>query len=82
LRRYIDCGSTQGGPNADTYDVWLSVTAAAAPKAANATEVSVQLQAMARPVTFAGEYFKCATTRGLENALFAILSRRLAAARS
>jgi hypothetical protein len=82
LRRYIDCGSTQGGPNADTYDVWMSITATAAPKAANATEVSVQLQAMARPVTFAGEYFKCATTREFENALFAILSRRLAAARS
>ncbi len=81
LRRYLDCGSTQGGPNADTYDVWMSVAASATPKAADSTHVSVGLEAMARPVTFAGDYFKCRTTRELENALFAILTRRLAAAK-
>ena len=82
LRRYLDCGSTQGGPNADTYDVWMSVLATAQPGEASATQVSVLVEAMARPVTFMGDYFKCQTTRELENALFAILTRRLAAAGS
>jgi hypothetical protein len=79
LRRYLDCGSTQGGPNADTYDVWMSVLGWAQPKDARTTELALQLEAMARPVTFAGDYFKCSTTRELEKALNAILARRLAA---
>ena len=78
LRRYVDCGSTQGGPNADTYDVWLSVMTNARAAATGNTMVSTTVQAMARPVTFAAEYFRCRSTRELENAIFDILRRQLA----
>jgi hypothetical protein len=66
LSRYIDCGSAQARPSADFYDVNLSVlTQLTAIDSAN-TKVVTTVDAMARPVSFTGEYIRCATTGALE----------------
>ena len=77
LRRYVDCGSTQGGPNADTYEVSLSVVTQVQPADATSANVSTLVQAVARPVNFAGDYVRCVSLRSLEADLLKVLERQL-----
>lgn len=77
LSRYIDCGgSTQLGPNADSYDVNLSVVAAVRSVSPTVSSVSITFEAVGRPATFAQEYSQCTSRGVLETRLMdAILSR-------
>jgi hypothetical protein len=77
LSRYLDCGSTQGSPSADTYDVLLSVTTQLLPTSTDTTAVSTTVSAMARPVFVSGEYVNCGSTRALEKRFFDLLSIEL-----
>jgi hypothetical protein len=65
LAQYVDCGSTQGAPSADSYEVVLSVFTAAQPTATGTTIVT-QVSGQGRPVAFSGEYVRCASTGQLE----------------
>jgi hypothetical protein len=76
LSRYVDCGSAQARPSADFYDVNLSVLTQLTPIDSTDTKVVTTVDAMARPVSFTGEYIRCATTGALE----ARISRLLEAA--
>jgi uncharacterized protein YggE len=78
LRRIVDCGSAQGAPSADTYEVSLSVMTQVQPADSVSTNVSTLMQAVARPVNFAGDYVRCLSTRVLESELINVLSRQLA----
>jgi hypothetical protein len=78
LRRYVDCGSAQGAPSADTYEVSLSVMTQVQPADSASTNVSTLVQAVARPVNFAGDYVRCLSLRNLEADLMKILMRQLA----
>ena len=63
LTRYLDCGTTQIGPNADSYEVLLTVlTRLSRPRAdtANTTVVTI-VEAMARPIQFRGDYIRCSS---------------------
>lgn len=65
LARFIDCGSTQGGPSADLYEIVLSVVSALQPSATGTT-LATQVSAQGRPVAFSGEYVRCSSTGALE----------------
>jgi hypothetical protein len=78
LRRYVDCGNAQGAPSADTYEVSLAVMTQVQPADSVSTNVSTLVQAVARPVNFAGEYVRCLSTRALEKELMNVLGRQLA----
>jgi hypothetical protein len=67
LARYIDCGTTQIGPNAESYDITLTVTTTLASTAGGATAMTIDLEASARPLAFAQEPFRCETRGNLEN---------------
>ena len=77
LSRYIDCGSTQGSPSADNYEVLLSVTTRLVPGTGDSTAVSTIVDAMARPVFVSGEYINCGSTRALEKRFFDLLGVEL-----
>jgi len=78
LSRYIDCGnSTQIGPNADAYDVNITMFAELHPGEAGATVLSTTMDAVARPATFAQEYSHCASKGVLETRFADILKARL-----
>jgi hypothetical protein len=77
LRRYVDCGNAQGAPSADTYEVSLSVMTQVQPGDSASTNVSTLVQAVARPVNFAGDYVRCLSTRALEAQLMNVLGRQL-----
>ena len=77
LSRYFDCGNTQIGPNADSYDVLMTVLVQLQPAGAAATTVSTTVQAMAKPVTFNQEYAQCSSKGELETRLLGFLKAQL-----
>ena len=79
LSRYIDCGnSTQIGPNADSYEVVLTMIAEVRPAEAGSTSVRHTFSALARPVNFSQDYSACASKGTLESRFTALLSAALA----
>lgn len=73
LTRYLDCGSAQAGPNAETYEVHLAVTTRLQPDSAGGTTATTMLQASARPVLFAGDHVACGSTGELERSIESML---------
>ena len=65
LTRYIDCGSTQGGPSAETYDIILAIRTQMQPVDAG-MRVTTSLQASGRHPSISGDYVNCASTGRLE----------------
>ena len=76
LVRYIDCGTTQGGPSAETYDVRLIVNSVVRP-GEGATSVATTVEAMGKPVAFSGEYIRCSSTGVLESRIADAVKARL-----
>jgi hypothetical protein len=76
LVRYIDCGSTQGGPSAETYDVRLVINSVVRP-GEGATTVATTVEAMGKPVAFSGEYIRCSSTGVLEARVADAIKARL-----
>jgi hypothetical protein len=66
LVRYIDCGNSQMGPSADTYDVRLTVTTRLQADSVAGTKLSTLVEAVGRPVAFSGEYSRCSSLGVLE----------------
>jgi hypothetical protein len=77
LSRFLDCGQTQIGPNADSYDVMLTVLAQLQPASATSTTISTTVQAMAKPVTFNQGYSQCSSKGELETRLLNMLKAQL-----
>jgi hypothetical protein len=73
LSRYMDCGSTQGSPSADNYDVLLTFIAQLVPSG-DSTNVTTRMTALARPTFVSGEYVNCGSTRTLEKRFFDLLN--------
>jgi hypothetical protein len=64
LSRYLDCGSTQIGPNADNYDVVLTVLSRVVADGAAASTLTTTVLAQARPATYSQTYNPC-SSKGL-----------------
>lgn len=79
LSKYINCGSTQGFPSADTYEVFLSVTTSVRPAASGpqATQISTTVDGQARPITFSGEPVRCSSLTTLESRIVAVANTLL-----
>jgi hypothetical protein len=76
LVRLIDCGTTQGGPSAETYDIHMSVVTQV--RAGDAgTIISTTVEPMGKPVAFSGEYIRCSSTGVLESRLADAVRSRL-----
>lgn len=65
LVRLIDCGSTQGGPSAEIYDIHMSVVTQVRAGEAG-TVLGTTVESMGKPVAFSGEYIRCSSTGVLE----------------
>lgn len=79
LSRYFDCGTTQIGANADSYEILLTLLAQLKPAPANTTTIEVTVRARARPVAFRQAYSDCQTktTGRLDERLVELLRRQL-----
>jgi hypothetical protein len=76
LTRYFNCGNSQGGPNAETYQLHISVLTFAKAQGSATTVMATTLQATARPVTLSGEAVQCSSTGALENRILAMVRER------
>jgi hypothetical protein len=77
LSRYFDCGSTQGGASAETYELNVAVFTQLLPDTSGSTTFSTTVTAVARPVSLAVDYVRCTTLMRLEQKLFEEVKARL-----
>lgn len=77
LQRYLDCGNTQGGPNAETYEIHMVLSTQLLPGANGGSRLSTSVEAEARPVNFSSEWVRCTSKNTLEKSM-ADLAGRLA----
>lgn len=78
LSRYIDCGTTQIGENADSYDVYLTITSRVQEDPGSGLSVlRTNFEAMAKPVAFSRDYARCSSKGELEKRLVAAVKSQL-----
>ena len=77
LSRYLDCGSSQIGPNADSYDVLLTVLSTVAPEGASGATLTTVVEAQAKPVTYSQGYLRCSSRGGIEKSIADLVNARL-----
>ena len=77
LSKYINCGNTQGGNGADTYEVVFSVVTRALPAESGMTRLTTLIDAQGRPITIGGEYTRCTTTGALEKRIAQLVTSQL-----
>lgn len=79
LSRFIDCGtSTQIGPNADSYDVVLILTASVHAAEPGSATVATTFSAVAKPANFAQDYAPCNSKGLIESRFIDIVRAKLA----
>jgi len=79
LSRYLDCGSsTSVGPNADSYDVVITMLVEVHPADAGGSSVRHTFSAVGRPATFSQDYSQCSSKSTLESRFMAVLASVLA----
>lgn len=77
LSQYLECGNGILGPNADNYDVTMTLLVQLAGHASGGTRVRTTLDAYARPRASSGEPLHCASTRTLERRLMQLVQMEL-----
>jgi hypothetical protein len=79
LTRALDCGQTQIGPNADSYEVVLSVLTKVqrARGDTSNTTVATTIEAAARPIQFRGDPVRCSSKGLLEARIVEVLKVHL-----
>jgi hypothetical protein len=76
LSRYLDCGRTQGGSNADTHEVTMQVQTQVRDNTSNST-VRTTLTATSTSVNFPGAPVRCSSTGELEKRIFEVLEKKM-----
>lgn len=74
MQRYFDCGSTQGGPNAETYELHISVLTDV-DETPEGTVITTAVQAAGKPITFSGDYSRCSSTGSIETKIASELKK-------
>lgn len=74
LAKYLDCGRSQDGPNADTYEVVMTVLTQLKNNDKGGTDVITAVGATARPINYVTNEVTCTTTGALEERLFSTLN--------
>lgn len=78
LSRFIECGSTQIGDNADSYDVFLTVsTTVKTDPGSGIAVLETMFESQAKPVSFSREYARCSTKGLLEQRIVEAVKAQL-----
>lgn len=77
LSKYIECGTTQIGPNADSYEVYLTVMVTVQPVPTGGATINTTFESAARPLNFAQEYSRCGSKGILEPKFAQIVTAKL-----
>ena len=74
LSTFFECGSTQGGPNADSYEIYLTVLTNLEADGPSRTKVTTTINAAAKPMQFAQDYSRCSSKSVIETRISEILA--------
>ncbi len=77
LSRYIDCGQTQIGANAESYEVYLILAVQVRTAGPSTSVLMTTLEANARPIAFSQGYSRCTSNGALEAKLLAAIMAQL-----
>ena len=77
LSKYIECGTTQIGPNADSYEVYMTIMTDVQPAEAGGAKISTVFEASARPINFSQEYSRCSSKGVLEPKIVEVATAKL-----
>jgi hypothetical protein len=78
LSRYLDCGQTAGNsPNADMYDVFLTVVTQLREDQKKGVAISTSVQGLARSPNLTNNTSTCASTGTLEQRIATLLRERV-----
>ena len=77
LTKILDCGRTQIGPNADSYEIVLSVITTVGKAGSANTVVATNIEASGQPMNYAGGQTRCRTKGELEKQIVLMLRTRL-----
>lgn len=77
LSRYLDCGQTQIGPNADSYDVVLTLLVHLQPNGVGSTTLLSTVEATAKPIAYAQSASACSSKGALESRLTTLIQTLL-----
>jgi hypothetical protein len=78
LSRYLDCGSGTGiGPNADYYNVELSIMTQLSANASGGTDIRSVVDATAKPVSLGSNPVVCSSTSVLERRVAKLIAERM-----
>ncbi|MEP6494405.1 MAG: hypothetical protein ABJF01_17100 [bacterium] len=77
LSKYIECGTTQIGPNADSYEVYMTILTSVQPGPSGGTAVGTTVEAAARPLTVAQEYSRCSSKSLLESKIIDAINAKM-----
>ncbi|HXT16032.1 MAG TPA: hypothetical protein VN706_10420 [Gemmatimonadaceae bacterium] len=79
LSKYIDCGSTQGPPSADTYELEMQVRTEVRPVTGDASRSNLVtlVQAQGRPIGMSADYAVCPSKGVIEQRLAEIVDKQL-----
>ncbi|HYC51904.1 MAG TPA: hypothetical protein VEB19_12400 [Gemmatimonadaceae bacterium] len=77
LTKILDCGRTQIGQNADSYEIIMSVITTLAKVDSASTVVYTNIEASGQPMNYAGGQTRCRTKGELEKQLMLMLESRL-----
>ncbi len=72
LTRYLDCGNTQGGPSAETYEIFLAVKTQLLPVDEGVSATTL-VDASGRPIAISGGSVRCGSTGKLEERIGQLL---------
>ena len=79
LSEYFECGTTQVGPNADSYELYVTVHAYLEPikEDSSRTRMTVAVSAAAKPLQFAQDYSRCTSKTMLERRMLDVVATLL-----
>jgi hypothetical protein len=77
MSKYVDCGNTQGGASADTYELVLSVVTHAEAAEQGTSRLVTSVEAMGRPLTISSEYSRCTSTGAIEKRIGELVTAQL-----
>lgn len=77
LSRYIDCGQTQIGPNADSYEVSMTLVVQVRAATPTSSALTTTFETYARPLAFSQGYSRCTSRGSLEEKFLAAVNAQL-----
>lgn len=79
LSTYFECGTTQVGPNADSYELYITVNSFLEPLKGDTTRtrMTVALTAAAKPLQFSQDYSRCTSKTILERKMLDVVADAL-----